>query len=297
VRIHVLVEGQTEKIVFDELIAAELEAVGHYPSSSIVATKKPAAGGKFRGGVTSWRQLQSEILKLVPGFDLVSTMIDYYGFPADAPGMSDRPSGPASLRVSHVEQRIADSVDSARFRPFLVMHEIEAWVLAAAAHLGRCGGDDPAAEQVRKWCEQCGGPEEVDDGVHRSPSKRLARVWPDYAKTVDGPHSSCGRLARRPSAPHALGWTRGCGACSPSRAVDAESGFVGSESFSLDTHSPAGRGAVTATTIADPNQQHEQVRRRAPGGVQIAFSHGSPSRSPFPVRTSCRAWPSFLRRG
>jgi len=53
VRIHVLVEGQTEKIVFDELIAAELEAVGHYPSSSIVAMKKPAAGGKFRGGVTS----------------------------------------------------------------------------------------------------------------------------------------------------------------------------------------------------------------------------------------------------
>ncbi|MGH3978995.1 MAG: DUF4276 family protein [Pseudonocardiaceae bacterium] len=139
-RIHVLVEGQTEKIVFDELIAAELQAAGHYPSSSIVATKKPAAGGKFRGGVTSWHQLRSEILKLAPAFDLVSTMIDYYGFPADAPGMSDRPSGPASLRASHVEQRIAESVDCTHFRPFLVMHEIEAWVLAAAAHLGRCAG-------------------------------------------------------------------------------------------------------------------------------------------------------------
>jgi len=137
-------------------------------------------------------------------------MIDYYGFPADAPGMSDRPSGPASLRVSHVEQRIADSVDSARFRPFLVMHEIEAWVLAAAAHLGRCGGDDPAAEQVRKWCEQCGGPEEVDDGVHRSPSKRLARVWPDYAKTVDGPQllREAGTASVRAACPRLDAWLR-----------------------------------------------------------------------------------------
>ena len=143
-----------------------------------------------------------------------------------------------------------------------------------------------SAVAPRRWTMASTGPRRSGS---RESGPTTPRRWTD--------HSSCGRLARRPSAPHALGWTRGCGACSPSRAVDAESGFVGSESFSLDTHSPAGRGAVTATTIADPNRQHEQVRRRAPGGVQIAFSHGSPSRSPFPVRTSCRAWPSFLRRG
>ena len=107
-RAHVLVEGQTEETIVRDLIKPYVQERGTSLTYSILATKRPAGGGKFRGGVSRWSKIEREITLLLrdKSLDLLTTMIDYYGFPPDSPGMEDRPSGDARLRVAHVERSI-----------------------------------------------------------------------------------------------------------------------------------------------------------------------------------------------
>lgn len=51
--------------------------------------------------------------------------------------MADRPmSLPPRQRVEHVEQRMAEYLNHPRIIPYLVLHETETWVFAAAEQLG-----------------------------------------------------------------------------------------------------------------------------------------------------------------
>ena len=74
--------------------------------------------------------------------------------------MADRPHGGVYERVGHVERCPAEAVGDRRFRPNLVLHELEAWVFAAADELGQFLG--PAlAERLRGDVAVAGGPELV----------------------------------------------------------------------------------------------------------------------------------------
>jgi Domain of unknown function (DUF4276) len=74
-------------------------------------------------------------------------MFDYYAFPADAPGMADRPHGSPYARIQHVESALVKAIDDKRFVPNLILHEIEAWVFADCSRLGEVMGNlGPAAE-------------------------------------------------------------------------------------------------------------------------------------------------------
>jgi uncharacterized protein DUF4276 len=143
-------EGQTEETIFRDVIGPYLTDIGWYVGFSIVKTKRPAAGPAYRGGVTSWQQVERDVRLLLrdTSIDVLTTLIDYYAFPGGAPGMSDRPNGDASARATHVERALRAAIGDSRFRPHLVLHETEAWVFAAAAELGECYGDSRLAQPV-----------------------------------------------------------------------------------------------------------------------------------------------------
>ncbi|WP_033338577.1 DUF4276 family protein [Catenuloplanes japonicus] len=187
-RLHLLVEGQTEEAVARNVIEPYLGMAGWHVTTSILATKRPAAGGKFRGGVTSWEKFEKEVrLLLASGFDVLTTLVDYYAFPESAPGMRDRPNGDAYARVSHVERALDAHFHDHRFIPHLVLHEMEAWVLAGAEHLDDLTDDPGIARDLRSIVAQAGGAELVNDGPATAPSKRILTRMPDYLKTLHGP--------------------------------------------------------------------------------------------------------------
>jgi Domain of unknown function (DUF4276) len=119
---------------------------------------------------------------------MLTTLIDYYGFPNDAPGMADRPIGSPYARVEHVERALAETVSDRRFLPNLVLHEIEAWVLADCSRLADLLGNPAGAGLLAQVVENESGPEKVNDGIDTAPSKRIKAVYPQYGKTFDGPH-------------------------------------------------------------------------------------------------------------
>jgi hypothetical protein len=210
-RLHVLVEGQTEEVVVNTVIGPHLRSFGWHTTYSLVKTKRPASGPSHKGGITSWRQVQTDIRLLLgdSSLEVLTTMFDYYAFPAESPGMADRPSGDVYQRVEHVERALAAAFGDRRLRPNLVLHELEAWVFAAADELGVLLGDELAA-LLRRDVLTAGGPEMVNDRPETAPSKRLLAYCPTYLKTSDGPLAieelGIGKL--RAQCPHLDAWLR-----------------------------------------------------------------------------------------
>ncbi|MDU0289470.1 DUF4276 family protein [Saccharothrix longispora] len=210
-RLHLLVEGQTEEVVADLVIRPHLERLGWTTSLSLVKTKRPAAGPAHKGGITGWRQVERDVRLLLndTSLDVLTTLFDYYAFPDECPGMADRPPGDVYRRVEHVERCLAEVVGDRRFRPNLVLHELEAWVFAAADELGLLLGVE-LAERLKRDVAAAGGPELVNDGPATAPSKRLLAYCPTYLKTSDGPIAveELGVARLRAVCPHLDAWLR-----------------------------------------------------------------------------------------
>jgi hypothetical protein len=210
-KLHILVEGQTEEVIVNNVIGPYLSGEDLYVTTSILKTKRPAGGRPAHtGGVTSWTKIFREIRLLLgdTSTTLLTTLIDYYGFPDDAPGMADRPIGSPRSRVEHVESAIADAVDSKRFLPHLVLHEIEAWVLADCSRLADLLGNSSEAERLAHVVAAESGPEMVNDGVDTAPSKRIKGIYPKYGKPLYGPLviADIGLDEIRRQCPHANRW-------------------------------------------------------------------------------------------
>jgi len=205
-----LVEGQTEEIIARDVLAPHFSSPNVWVTFSIFKTKRPAGGPAMKGGLSRWAKVRQELNLLLgdSSTTVLTTIFDYYAFPDDAPGMADRPQGSPYDRVSHVEQAMLKAVDDRRFLPHLVLHEIEAWVLADCGRLSEVMGNSEAADSLLRLVQQEGGPELVDDGVHTAPSKRIVEAYPRFSKTIDGPLviADAGLDGIRQSCPHADKW-------------------------------------------------------------------------------------------
>ena len=124
--------------------------------------------------------------------------------------MADRPHGSPYDRVRHVESALVQAIDDKRFLPNLVLHEIEAWVLADCGRLGQVLGDSGPAAELERIVQRESGPELVNDGTDTAPSKRIMSAYPRYTKTVDGPLviADAGLDSIRCSCPHLDAWLR-----------------------------------------------------------------------------------------
>jgi hypothetical protein len=124
-----------------------------------------------------------------------------------------RPAGGSAFkgdRVRHVESALAKALGDMRFLPNLVLHETEAWVLAACGRLGELMGDPGPATELERIVRLESGPELVNDGVDTAPSKRILNAYPQYTKTGHGPLviMDAGLDSIRTSCPHADEWLR-----------------------------------------------------------------------------------------
>jgi Domain of unknown function (DUF4276) len=173
--LHILCEGQTEEIIARDVIAPHFSATDIWVSWSIFTTKRPAGGPAFKGWLSRWPRLERELRRLLQDTSttVLTTMFDYYAFPADAPGMADRPHRSPYDRVRHVESTLVKAIDDKRFLPNLVLHEIDAWVLADCSRLGQVMGDGDPAVELERIVRLESGPDSV--GVRPGTGRRRRR--------------------------------------------------------------------------------------------------------------------------
>jgi hypothetical protein len=192
VRLHFVVEDQTEEAFVRDLLCPEMALKGIYCDAHRVTTGR--RGGKvFRGGLLSYTHLRKDLdlwMKQDGSVDSwFTTMVDVYRLPSDFPGMqkSGRLVDPVE-RVQLLEQALGDDIGHARFVPYLQLHEFEALLFSnpeaffiAFPALGN------ALDKLQAIRQSCATPEHIDDRPDYAPSRQILRILPDYDKAVSGP--------------------------------------------------------------------------------------------------------------
>jgi hypothetical protein len=189
VEIVVLVEGKTEQIFIQDLVAPYLAHTGIYITP--IQISKPGQ----KGGDVKFPRVQNDRgMHLKQRSDTYLTLfVDYYGINVEWPGLTKAkgeatPAGKAAQVNAATKNKVNElfeNLDSdRRFIPYIAMYEFEALLFS---------GPDQLAEQLQvprgsidKILEQCGEPERINDSQHTAPSKRLESLTSRFKKTSTG---------------------------------------------------------------------------------------------------------------
>ncbi|MGW9630235.1 DUF4276 family protein [Agromyces sp. NPDC055520] len=186
--IAILVEGQTEEAFVNQILQPHL-GDSAWLTPIVVHTSRAADGTARRGG-GSWNHYDRMLRPLIaqPHWSLVTTLLDFYGYPSDAPQCSCVSHHAQPACIESREQAIADSLPySATFRPYVALHEFETVVIAAGAASPNVLGSSSAAKSFREMiAAHNGDAEQINNGPETAPSKRVAGVLDSYSKVRDG---------------------------------------------------------------------------------------------------------------
>jgi hypothetical protein len=212
VRLHLLVEGETEERFVGRVLAPHLGVHGVFADARSVETRRTRAA-IHRGGLSSFDRARRDLERwMKEDYSAVfSTMFDLYALPDDFPGMSIRSDADAYARVRRLERALEDEIGDRRFVPYLQLHEFEALVLAEpGALLQQFPESTGGIAELERLVAGFESPELIDDGVDTAPSKRIIAAIPEYAgrKASAGPlvTERIGMAALRERCPHFGEW-------------------------------------------------------------------------------------------
>lgn len=217
--VYAVVEGRGEQAFVQQVLAVHLGARDVFLNAALVG--KPG----HKGGVRSWEQVRRDVVKFLrmdkphrPVY--VTMMFDYFRMPFNWPGRREAIDQAFADRAPTVEQAIADDVekhmdqgfDTARFIPYVQMHELEALVLASPCKLLEAF---PArVAEVADLIDSIGGadPESINDGPTTAPAKRIIALIPEYkgrkASAAASVLKSIGIDTLRARCGHFAGWLK-----------------------------------------------------------------------------------------
>lgn len=183
-RVLAVVEGQTERGVLKRLLAEHLagQGVSFHPK----VTGKPG----HKGGVRSFEAVLKDVINLhrQEPAEIVTTFFDYYGLPADWPGIEAKTSRVAMDAVSQIETsmraraQIADGGNDAGqwFVPYIQLHELEALLFAEPRTTAEYFGSPGRVKDLE--LAALAGCELINDSYETCPSRRIERLFPSYRK-------------------------------------------------------------------------------------------------------------------
>lgn len=215
IRLHFVVEGQTEEIFVRDVLASHLAGFGVVSDVQRVTTSR--AGGRLhRGGLLRHAHLRRDLetrMRTDSGPESwFTTLIDYYALPDDFPARDlSRAEPDPSRRAEVVEAAMLADLPHRRFVPYVQMHEFEALAFVDPEVLIL---DLPQrAREARQLADVASAfptPEHIDDGVQTAPSKRIIARIPEYRglKATVGPQvaSRIGLPRLRERCPHFASW-------------------------------------------------------------------------------------------
>ena len=187
VRLHFIVEGQTEEAFVNDILAPHLADYSIWADSSCVTTSTKG-GVKNLGGVTTYSHVRDDVnqwRKEDQNSDArFTTMIDLYALPSDFPGYQDAMKiQDLYLRVEALEDALAEDIEDLRFIPYIQLHEFEALILADPQKLeNQFLNHNNEIQKLIEMTQQFRSPELIDDGEQTAPSKRIINEIPEYHK-------------------------------------------------------------------------------------------------------------------
>lgn len=189
-RVNLIGEGFTEESFVRLVLAPFLGECGTYAVSRSVETSR-RHGTIRRGGMTGYARARGDIVRWLKQDHLafVTTMFDFYALPKDFPGLGSMPAGTVYDKVKHVEAALVADIGSARFIPYLQLHEFEGLLFSDVRVIDSELAIEPGDSRLTELNNIVAAnptPEHINDGYMTCPSRRLVELFPRYQKPTDG---------------------------------------------------------------------------------------------------------------
>lgn len=220
-RLLVHVEGETEEGFVNEVLAPHLRAAGYtMVGARLIGHARRRAK---RGGIKPWATVEKEIARHLreDRACVATTMVDFYAMPQTGqrawPGRAAAASASgAAAKAAMVERALAAELakamgrdfSTARFVPFVTMHEIEALLFSDCEAFARSLRRPDLQDCLQGIRDRFATPEEINDRVSTAPSKRIEALFPDFEKVLHGVQalSAIGIDMIRQECPHFRAW-------------------------------------------------------------------------------------------
>ena len=202
IRLAIIVEGRTEEEFVKQVLMEYLRRRS-VESQPILLGR---ARGRFGGGNVSVERLGRDMAYLLHSFDVVTSLVDYYGFrkkgDLTVEELGERVKQQVGMRYRHADP-------SKKVLPYIQRHEFESLLFSDVDVFSELIDVAPdSVETLRGVRAQFSTPEDIDDGRDTAPSKRIAGAIPTYNKNVDGPRLAMktGLAAIREECPRFSHW-------------------------------------------------------------------------------------------
>ena len=180
-RLAVSVEGQTEEEFVKQVVADPLRERGVEPTPVVLGRARGRGGG---GNVSSDR-LASEMATLYYSFDVVTSLVDFYGFGDKGDATVEELEARLLRRTA---ERIGDAWDERRVVPYVQRHEFEGLLFSdVEVFATQIGFPHDCATHLLAVRGGFATPEDINDHPLTAPSKRIANAIPRYRKVLHGP--------------------------------------------------------------------------------------------------------------
>ncbi|MEI6175773.1 MAG: DUF4276 family protein [Verrucomicrobiota bacterium] len=211
-RLYITVEGQAEKAFADQALTPHLANYNIEVKPRVVLTNRKL--GK-RGGLLDFAKIQGDLTRLMRqdkhSEARFTTMLDLYALPSEFPGWEEARRKPTAIdRVAALEQALHSEFGDQRFQPYIQLHEFEALLYCDLNQLrSRLSNSDYGIKALQKEVAHL-QPEEINEGPHTAPSKRIINHLPIYERSkvrVGAPAAAAiGLPALRAKCPHFNDW-------------------------------------------------------------------------------------------
>jgi hypothetical protein len=189
-KVLILVEGQTEERFVKDVLQPYLWRVGVHAEPKIATTKRVKCGAHFKGGITDFKKVEDDLRRLLGDTNaaLITTMLDYYGLPADFPGKLTLQGRNSLERVQELEAALeAHFSAGGRFLAYFMIHEFEAFLFSDPGVLADVMNAPTTRTRLEGIRSGFPTPEDINDDPNTTPSARVRSLFPTYRKRLHGP--------------------------------------------------------------------------------------------------------------
>jgi len=189
-RLHITAEGQTEESFVKNTLT---DFLGDYNISTdvrcvLTSKDKHRRDIEYRGGITNYAKARNDIVQWLKeeknNNDVrFTTMFDMYALPNDFPGFDEAEKQVDPYKkVILLEQAFAENISDSRFIPYIQLHEFETLLFACPQKFEIEYFDNQKDIDILKSIvDEKSNPELINNGAETAPSKRIIKVFPDYA--------------------------------------------------------------------------------------------------------------------
>ena len=211
-KLAVICEGKTERKFCDELLIAHLA-----PRGIEVQAIEIGVDCLQPGGNVTFARVLHDLELLLPDYDYVTTLVDFFRLCDDWTGLKKiSPGMSSSEQAEAVEQSALDDAKTslpkvdvgARFIPNVLMHEFEGLLFTDPEAIVDITRARSSLADLTNVAAAFSSPEDINTGRETAPSKRLKNLGANYGKIAHGSRIAqrIGLQSIREKCPHFNAW-------------------------------------------------------------------------------------------